>query len=90
MKENETHYSNMLSYRYADQVSVGDEVMVLRKDKLMPAKVMDVSSLIVQGNNSSSNLFVFLLFFPIMWIKNWCSSCMLSLLLLLFKYTSKR
>ena len=63
MKENETHYSNMLSYRYADQVSVGDEVMVLRNDKLMPAKVMDVSSLIVQGNYSSTNFFVFFFFF---------------------------
>ena len=39
----------MLSYRYADQVSVGDEVLVLRNDELMPAKVMDVSSIIMQG-----------------------------------------
>ena len=54
----------MLSYRYADHVSVGDEVMVLRNDKLMPAKVMDVSSLSAQGNYSSTNLFVFLLYFP--------------------------
>ena len=39
----------MLSYRYANQVSVGDEVMVLRNDKVMPTKVMNVSSLIMQG-----------------------------------------
>ena len=39
----------MLSYRYADQVSVGDEVLVLRNDELMPAKVMNVSSIIMQG-----------------------------------------
>ena len=52
----------MLSYRYADQVSVGDEVMVLRNDKFMPAKVMNVSNLIMQGNYSLScidvNIFV--------------------------------
>ena len=44
----------MFSYRYADQVSVGDEVMVLRNDKLMPSKVMDVSSLTMQGNYNIS------------------------------------
>ena len=52
IKETETHYSNMLWYRYVDQVSIGDEVMVLRNDKLIPAKVMNVSSLIMQGNYS--------------------------------------
>ena len=47
-----TLYINMLLYRYADQVRVGDEVMILRNDKLMPTKVMNVSSLIMQGNYS--------------------------------------
>ena len=52
-KKNETYHNNMLWYRYADQVSVGDEVMVLRNDKLMSAKVMNVSSFIMQGNYNS-------------------------------------
>ena len=53
----------MLSYRYADQVSVGDEVMVLRNDKLMPAKVMNVSSLIIKGNYSLSYFYALMLIF---------------------------
>ena len=44
----------MLSYRYADQVSVDDEVMVLRNDELMTARVMNVSSFMMQGNYSST------------------------------------
>ena len=51
----------MLSYRYADQVSVGDEVMVLRNDKLMPAKVMNGSSLIMNGNYSLSYFYALML-----------------------------
>ena len=51
IKENERHYNNTLLYRYASQVSVGDEVLVLRNDELMPVKVVNVSSLIMQGNS---------------------------------------
>ena len=51
IKENERHYNNMLLYRYASQVSVGDEVLVLRNDELMPVEVVNVSSLIMQGKS---------------------------------------
>ena len=50
----------MLSYRYADQVIVDDEVMVLRNDELMTARVMNVSSFTMQGNYSSTFSVVFL------------------------------
>ena len=38
------------SYRYADQVLVGDEVLVQGIDNLIPAKVINVSSLNMQGD----------------------------------------
>ena len=38
-----------LFYRYADQVSVGDEVLLQVKDELAPAKVTNVSNVILQG-----------------------------------------
>ena len=41
----------MLSFRYADQVSVGDGVIILQNDKMIPAKVMHVSNLVLQGIN---------------------------------------
>ena len=76
----------MFSYRYAYQVLVGDKVMVLRNNKLFPAKVKDVSSFIVQGNYSSSNCLHWCYFFfgPMTWVvDNWGTNCSLSLLLLL-------
>ena len=39
-----------LSIRYADQVFVGNEVLIERNDEVAPAKVIDVSSLLLQGN----------------------------------------
>ena len=39
------------SFRYAGQVSVGDEVLVQGKYYLTPATVINVSSLIMQGDN---------------------------------------
>ena len=38
-----------LSIRYADQVFVGSEVLIERNDEFVPAKVIDVSSLLLQG-----------------------------------------
>ena len=59
--EFKANYSALLSYRYADQVSVGDEIMVVTNDKLMPTRVTNVSSLIMKGSCISSNLFVFII-----------------------------
>ena len=39
--------------RYADQLSIGDEVLVQRNEELTPVKVMYVSSLIKQGKHST-------------------------------------
>ena len=39
--------------RLADQVCPGDEVLVQRNDNLFPAKVINVSSLIIQGDSRS-------------------------------------
>ena len=40
----------ILSLSYADQVSVGDEVLLNEKDELTPAKVINISEIIMQGN----------------------------------------
>ena len=40
-------------FRYADHVSIGDEVLVKGNDVLTPAKVINVSSLIMQGDYHS-------------------------------------
>ena len=36
-------------FRYADQVSVGDEVLIQGYDKLLPTKVINTSDLMLQG-----------------------------------------
>ena len=38
-------------FRYADQVSVGDEVLVEGNEQLIPAEVINVLTLAIQGNN---------------------------------------
>ena len=43
-------YWKILFFRYADYVSVGDEVLAIQKhDELIPAKVINVSSFNMQG-----------------------------------------
>ena len=39
----------MISFRYADQVSRGDEMLVQEKGELMPSRVTSVSNIIMQG-----------------------------------------
>ena len=39
----------MLYIRYADQISVGDEVLVPTNTQMTPAKVTDVSTFNMQG-----------------------------------------
>ena len=55
MENNEQIYS---IFRFADQVYVGDEVLVKKNDNLIAAKVISVSSLIMQGYRSIK-IFVF-------------------------------
>ena len=38
-----------MSFRYADQVSIGDEVLVETINQLIPSKVIDVSNFIMKG-----------------------------------------
>ena len=47
----ETLYS-IFSFRHADQVSIGDEVLVEENDDMMPAKVVNVSTLVLQGTEN--------------------------------------
>ena len=44
-------YKHQVYFRYADHVSIGDEVLVEENDKLIPRKVVNVSGLLMQGNN---------------------------------------
>ena len=48
LTKNLNHLS--FSYSYAGQVSVGDEVLVQKDDNILPAKVINVSSIIMQGD----------------------------------------
>ena len=36
--------------RYADQVSVGDEVLSVKNDHVITTKVINISSLTIEGN----------------------------------------
>ena len=40
-----------MSLRYADNLSIGDEVLVPTDDKLTSTKVIHVSTLVMQGEN---------------------------------------
>ena len=39
----------IVSFRFADDISVGDEVLVETNNKLTPVKVIDVSTLVMEG-----------------------------------------
>ena len=41
---------NNVSFRFAEQISVGDEVIVPKNDDFSPAKVTNVSVITMQGN----------------------------------------
>ena len=43
------YHNNIIIFRNADNVSIGDEVLVPVYDKLVPTKVIDTSDLILQG-----------------------------------------
>ena len=57
-KENKYFKNTIFLFSYADEVSVGDEVMALRNDNLIVAKVINISSLFMQGNKIISAVFV--------------------------------
>ena len=53
----------MISFRYTDEVSVGDAVLVPENDELILAKVIRVASALMQGAslfNSSNKFFILL------------------------------
>ena len=43
------YYDTFISFGYAVHVSVGDEILVQVNNKLTPAKVTNVSNIIVEG-----------------------------------------
>ena len=43
-------YHNHLSVRYVDQLSIGEEVLVEENNELIAMKVINISSIIMQGN----------------------------------------
>ena len=48
------------TFSYADQVSTGDDVLIQGNNKLMTVKVINVSSIIMQGQYSCIKFFLFL------------------------------
>ena len=42
-----------MSYRYADQLSMDDDILVQINDNFVPAKITNVSGLKLQGNDYS-------------------------------------
>ena len=58
-----------LLFRYADQVSIDDEILVLRNNKLASMKVISVSKLTLQGKCSCQmHIFVHVKKFPIKYV----------------------
>ena len=51
------HFYN--NTRYADQVSVGDEMLVLENENLIPSRVIKVFAQFLQGKLSFSICFIF-------------------------------
>ena len=45
------NHNEIFSVRYADQLSIGDEVLVQENNELIPVKVNNVSSVAMQGNS---------------------------------------
>ena len=41
---------HLFIFRYADRVSVGDEILAQVNDEMVPTKVINVSNLILQGD----------------------------------------
>ena len=48
--ENVPWYFHGISFRYADQLTVGDEVLVQEDNELIPVQVTNISSMTMQGN----------------------------------------
>ena len=41
---------NLFSFSYADDISIGDEVLVYRNNELNPNKIINMSNIIVEGD----------------------------------------
>ena len=52
--------NSCLSFRYADKVSIGDDVLVQRNGTLIPDQVIGLPSFKMQGKYSTCNSFVIL------------------------------
>ena len=48
-------YIDILCFRYANNISLGDEVLVNKNDQLIPEKVENISILLMQGNGILAN-----------------------------------
>ena len=63
----------MFLFRFAEQISVGDEVIIPRNDELTPAKITNVSVIAMQGDQPFYRLSIknvrsnSILFFDIVW-----------------------
>ena len=62
------------SNRYADQVSIGDELLTNINEKMIPTKVINVKDQIMQGSCSSFSMFdcffyIYLFLFSVMFTK---------------------
>ena len=52
------------SFRYADKVSIGDDIVVQENKDLSPAKVVNVWSQVMRGDHCFFNIFLCALGFP--------------------------
>ena len=48
-----------MSFRYADKILIDDEILVQGNNGLTPAKVINVSSIVMQGHYCSCTFFLF-------------------------------
>ena len=47
-----TYGKGIISFRFAGNIFVGDEVLVETNNKLTPVKVIDVSTLVMEGEHN--------------------------------------
>ena len=58
--QSQTFTKYILSFRYADDISIGDDVLVQRNAALIPEKVIDISRFTMQGKFLHITLFMYL------------------------------
>ena len=69
LTEEDKRYQKQI-FRYADQVSHGDEVLVNENNDLIPVKIISVSNFTLQGKHYLQMIFISLCFLILQYLLN--------------------